>query len=237
MGSRDNDPPAGESRDGGLRGDHGYTDAVARFEELDTCAALTLVHAREASASRESMRAFFNWAEHVARPDEGAPKILLALGRLAEEMWVDGTLYVDITGDDSVTKVSVFADYGFGIRERLLPLARLPVPFDEFVRAVRLAPKLIAPFRHEHVGGSLVLTPPDASLDDALFQSIALDESSMLDGSPTAPPPAVTIAPPEAGAVTKPPPSIPEQSGIHTHPTVRRMVAVRPEALRSGNDD
>jgi hypothetical protein len=47
----------------------------------------------------------------------------------------------------------------------------------------------------------------------------------------------LTTPPPAEGAVTKPPPSIPEQSGIHTHPTVRRMVAVRPEALRSGNDD
>lgn len=213
-----------------------HTQRVGRFSELDRCAELTPAHAREAAASLASMRSFLDWAARAARPEEGAPKVLLAIAALVESGWVDGTLYVDIAGDDSITRISIFVDYGFGIRERLLPLARLDAPFDEFVRAVRLSPKLIAPFKAEHLAGSLVLTPPGAGAEE---EDIAIAESSMLDEFLKSSPPPSTpfLEPPAAAAVTKPPPSIPEQSGIHTHPTVRRMVAVRPEALRSGNDD
>jgi hypothetical protein len=210
---------------------------VSRFDELESCGELTPDIAREAASSRESMRDFLSWAAATARPDEGAPKVLLAIAQLGEAGWVDGTLYIDIAGDDSVTKLSIFADYGFGIRERLLPLARLLVPFDEFVRAVRLAPKLIAPFHSEQIAGSLVLTPPNATAEDPL-ESIAISEASLAEEPKTAPPPAGV-----ADALTKPPPSNPEQSGIHTqqnlhtHPTVRRMVAIKPEARRSSRDD
>lgn len=203
---------------------------MPRFEELESCAELTAEHAAEAVASLASMRRFLDWAASTARPDEGAPKVLQAIAMLGDAAWVEGTLYIDIAGDDAVTKISVFADYGFGIRERLLPLARLPAPFDEFVRAVRLAPTLIAPFRAEQLAGSLVLTPPDADAAPAAG-AIAIAESSLTNEAVTMPPPSAN------NAVTKPPPSVPEQSGVHTHPTVRRMVAVRPEALRSGNDD
>lgn len=219
---------------------------MARFEELASCRELTVDHAIDAASSAANMRRFLDWAAANARPDEGGPKILQALGKLGEAPWVDGTLHIDLSGDAMVTKINVFADYGFGIRERLLPLARLSVPFDEFVRAVRLAPDLIAPFTAEQLAGSLILTPPDADVapdsSEQALDAIAIADSSL--ASPSAND-AVTKPPPPLGAaqeavppaVTRPPPSIPEQSGIHTHPTVRRMVAVRPEALRSGNDD
>jgi hypothetical protein len=177
------------------------------------------------------MRKFLEWASAKARPEEGAPKVLQAIAKLGEASWVEGTLYIDLAGDDEVTKISIFADYGFGIRERLLPLARLSAPFDEFVRAVRLAPKLIAPFKAEHLAGSLVLTPANASPEDVL-DAIAISESSLQAEALTKPPPSGA-----EGAVTKPPPSIPDQSGVHTHPTVRRMVAVNPEAYRRRNED
>lgn len=219
---------------------------MPRFEELESCAELTADHAVEATASQASMRAFLDWAATTARPDEGAPKVLLAIAKLADAGWVDGTLYIDIAGDDAVTKLSVFADYGFGIRERLLPLARLNAPFDEFVRAVRLAPKLISPFHSESLAGSLILTPPGVETapdsSEQALDEIAIAESSLTENEgqgPRSVNDAVTRPPPadQPSAVTKPPPSIPEQSGIHTHPTVRRMVAIRPEARRSGNED
>lgn len=218
--------------------------AMGRFEELESCAELTLEHALEAASSSASMRRFLEWAAATARPDEGAPKVLQALARMSEATWIDGTLYIDIMGDDLVTKISIFADYGFGIRERLLPLARLNAPFDEFVRAVSLAPKLIAPLDSERLAGSLILTPPGANIEEDSaadsLDAIAIAESSLAEEAVTAPPPGVMPVDPGSDAdraATKPPPSIPEQSGIHTHPTVRRMVAIRPEARRSGNDD
>jgi hypothetical protein len=204
---------------------------MPRFDHLASCAELTAEHATAAAASAESMRKFLEWASAKARPEEGAPKVLQAIAKLGEASWVEGTLYIDLAGDDEVTKISIFADYGFGIRERLLPLARLSAPFDEFVRAVRLAPKLIAPFKAEHLAGSLVLTPANASPEDVL-DAIAISESSLQAEALTKPPPSGA-----EGAVTKPPPSIPDQSGVHTHPTVRRMVAVNPEAYRRRNED
>jgi hypothetical protein len=210
---------------------------MSRFEQLASCAELSIVDAIQAARSAATMRQFLEWASRTARPGEGAPKVLQAIAKLASATWVDGTLYVDIGGDDYQTKISIFADYGFGIRERLLPLARLDVPFDEFVRAVRVAPRLIDPFKAEQLAGSLILTPPDVEAapdsSERAIQSIPIEESSLTHEAITKPPPPVA----EADTTTKPPPSIPEHSGIHTHPTVRRMVAVRPEALRSGNDD
>ena len=127
------------------------------------------------------MRAFLDWAVATARPEEGAPKVLLAIAKLAEATWVDGTLYIDIAGDDSVTKISIFADYGFGIRERLLPLARLPVPFDEFVRAVKLSPKLIAPLRGQHLADLARAHARPTTISTRSKAAISIAESSMLD--------------------------------------------------------
>lgn len=203
---------------------------MPRFEELESCAELTAEQAADAASSQPRMRKFLEWAAATARPDEGAPKILQAIAKLGEADWVEGTLYIDIAGDDSVTRLSIFADFGFGIRERLLPLARLSAPFDEFVRAVKLAPKLIAPFKAELLAGSLVLTPPEMETapdsSEQAIDEIAISDASLTNEAVTKPPP----------AMSKAPPSVPEQSGIHTHPTVRRMVAVKPEAYRRRDD-
>jgi hypothetical protein len=203
------------------------------LEGLASCAELTADHAEEAALSASSMRALLIWAARIARPGEGAPKVLMAIARLARAEWVEGTPYVEISGDEDVTALSVYADHGMGIRERVVPLARLKVPVDEFARAVRLAPQLVAPFQAQQRGSLLLLSLPEAALEEPL-EAIKIDDSSLHEQErKTAPPPPLGAD----GPVTAPPPSIPEQSGVHTHPTVRRMVAVRPEALRSGGDD
>lgn len=191
-----------------------------------------MAHAEEAARSSVSMRALLTWASKIARPGEGAPKVLMAIARLGRADWVEGTPYVEIRGDDDFTTLSVFADHGLGIRERVVPLVRLGVPIDEFARAVRLAPQLVAPFKSQHHETMLLLTLPESALE-APREAIKIDDSSLHEQErKTAPPPLVSDSP-----VTDAPPSIPERSGVHTHPTVRRMIAVRPEALRSGNDD
>jgi hypothetical protein len=214
-----------------------YQDAMS-LERLASCAELTTEHAEAAARSASSLRAFFTWAADIARPGEGAPKVLMPIARLAHADWLEGTPYVEVRGDDATTTVSIFADLGMGIRERVVPLARLHVPFDEFARAVRLAPQLVAPFRAAQRGGALVLTPPEMTDEPSARsggESIRIDERSLHEQErKTAPPPPTTR---EVRPVTEAPPPVPDQSGVHTHPTVRRMVAVRPEAFRSGNDD
>ncbi|MBX3215963.1 MAG: hypothetical protein KF850_28240 [Labilithrix sp.] len=208
-----------------------YLDALA------SCAELTTEHAEEAARSSTSLRVLLNWAADIARPGEGGPKVLMVIARLAHAEWFEGTPYVEIRGDDSTTALSVFADHGMGIRERVVPLARLRVGFDEFARAVRLAPQLIAPFESTQRGDAIFLTPPEASTESQRggHEAIAIDDRSLHEQErKTAPPPPPTSTAPPA---TDAPPATPEQSGVHTHPTVRRMVAVRPEALRRGTDD
>lgn len=201
-----------------------------RFEALASCGELTAEHAEEAARSSTSLRALLAWASEIARPGEGAPKVLMVIARLAGADWFEGAPYVEIRGDDSVTTLSIFADHGMGIRERVVPLARLHVGFDEFVRAVRLAPKLVAPFHATQREDALLLSVPDTTLEEAP-ETIVIDEQSLTENERT------TAPPPKEARPRTDRPSVPEQSGIHTRPTVRRMVAVSPEALRSRKDD
>jgi hypothetical protein len=211
-----------------------------RLDALTSCAELTNEHADQAVKSAESFRAFLTWAAGIARPGEGAPKVLMAVARLTRTGWVDGAPYVEIRGDDESTTLSIFADHGMGIRERMVPLTRLHVPLEEFSRALRLAPQLIAPFRSTQRGDALILTPPgEEEPPKSSRESIRIDERSLhvqerktVPGFESPVGPSKTAPDSEAA-----PPTVPELPGLHTHPTVRRMVAVRPEALRTGKDD
>ncbi len=196
-------------------------------EQLQSLAALTPEFARQAATSADALSTFLAWAARTAVPDAGAPKVLLALARLVDAPWVTGAVQTELTGDEARTKIAIFEDLGFGIRERLAPVLELGVPFDEFARAVRLSPSLIAPFRAEHGEGTILLAAPSVDVDES--PSIRIAESSLH-------PPARDTRP--APATTDAPPPRTEQSGIHTAPTVRRMVAIGPEALRNtGNRD
>jgi hypothetical protein len=210
-----------------------------QLDALATCAELTNEHADAAAHSAESFRAFLAWAAEIARPGEGAPKVLMAIARLAHADWVDGSPYVEIRGDESSTTLSIFADHGMGIRERVAPLAHLRVSFDEFARAVRLAPQLAAPFESDQIGDALYLTPPGMTpgvTEESEHQDIRIDERSLYVQGSKAVPSSDSRIQKTPGRIAAPPPA-PDQSGLHTHPTVRRMVAVRPEAFRSENGD
>lgn len=222
------------------------------LDALTSCAELTDQHADQAAESSEAMKSFLAWAARTAQPDDGAPKVLMVLGRLGRADWVEGAPLVEITGSETVTRISIYSDHGMGIRERMLPLVHLSVSFEEFEQALMIRPDLPAPLVPMSKEGAIVLTTSDADADAP--ELIAIDERSLHEQerktapppppTPTAPPPALTAPPP---APTAPPPGasgsgpvpkgLTDESGVHTHPTVRRMVAVRPEALRRGNDD
>jgi len=201
-----------------------------RLDSLASCAELTPEHAEEAARSSASLRVLLAWASKIARPGEGAPKVLMVLARLVSAEWFEGSPFVEIRGDDATTTISIFADHGMGIRERVVPLTRLGVGFDEFARAVRLAPRMVAPFRATEKGEALLLCPPDAAPDEPA-ETIVIDEQSLHENERT------TAPPPRGSRAASKRPAVAEQSGIHTRPTVRRMVAVVPEAFRSRRDD
>lgn len=190
------------------------------LDDLSSCAELTELHAEEATRSSASMREFLGWATVVARPEEGAPKILMALGRLAYADWLEGPPYVEVRGDERSTTLSIFCDHGVGIRERIVPLVRLGVPFDEFVRAVRVAPHLVHPLRVTAKADALCVSSPDVATESGVHRNpIAIDRRS-LNG--------VARSAFEHGLrpITPAPPPIKEESGIHTRPTPRQMAAV-----------
>jgi hypothetical protein len=140
------------------------------------------------------MRLLLERASAIARPGEGCPKILIAIAHLIGQEWVDGRLHVELTGDDDVTTLTVMADYGVGIRERILPATRFAVPFDEFARALELAPALVLPLRINDLGTKLVLTPlltPEEQLAEQAPPAFEVDDRSLgEDLRKTAPPPA-----------------------------------------------
>lgn len=204
------------------------------LDGLASCAELTNEIADEAASSSSAMRELLAWVARVARPSDGAPKVLMAIARLAKAPWVEGTIVVEISGTSAECFIAFFSDHGMGIRERVLPQTRLGVPVEELARAIRLAPQLIAPLSSHVEDGKHVLTLPEAEDELASTRElIAIDDKSLHEQErKTAPPPA-EVAISEKTTARPPQPD----EGVHTHPTVRRMVAVRPEALRSGNDD
>jgi hypothetical protein len=147
------------------------------FSELASCADLTADRANEAASSAAAMRKLLARATQIAKPDDGCPKILLAVARLADMEWIEGDLRVELAGDDETTTLSIMSDHGFGVRERVLPAVRLAAPLDEFVRAVELAPKLVAPLQVQARQGRLVLVQRDASEEDR--PSIRIHQASL----------------------------------------------------------
>lgn len=191
---------------------------------FDRCIEISETNIDRAVVSREAFRALLDRAAAVARPEEGAPKLLLAIARLATSHceWLDGELRVEIEGDEHHTNLSIMVDMGAGYRERAFPVVRLQVPVDEFSRAVRLVPRLIEPLQAKNVEGRLVLRarsgsstlPPPRIEIEALALQAALGARKV----PPRPPPARRPARFE----TKP-------MDVYTRPTAPRMPAVRPE--------
>jgi hypothetical protein len=107
-----------------------------------------------------SMRALLQHMAAAARPGEGAPKILVPIARMASSAcdWVDGGLHVEVVTVPKGTQILVAIDLGGGVRELLFPRLFLAVEREELVRAVKLAPVLVAPMTVRFKQESLVLT-------------------------------------------------------------------------------
>jgi hypothetical protein len=164
---------------------------VGTVDELQGCTALDTELARQAAASAAGMRALLARFAELAQPGTGAPKIFIALARLPGQEWVEGRLRVDISGDEEATTIEIQQEMGVGIVERLLPATRLNVPFDEFVRAIDLAPELILPLRATDLAGKIILTPlATGETVGAAAPAFELDDASLGDGERRTQPPA-----------------------------------------------
>lgn len=122
------------------------------------CIDLTLAQVVRGLHSKEKMRALLQHMADVAKPGEGAPKVLVPIARMASTdcTWLGGALTVTITGTSEATRIQVELDAGGGPK-LLFPRLLLDVPMDEFVRAVKLAPKIVKPMAARFEKGGIVL--------------------------------------------------------------------------------
>jgi hypothetical protein len=96
----------------------------------------------------------------IAAAAKGAPIFLAALARLGTTAchWIDGELRIEISRDPNQSKISASTTLGEGFREKLFGDTVLRVPFEEFGRGIRRAPKLIVPLEAKENGKRMVLS-------------------------------------------------------------------------------
>lgn len=123
------------------------------------CVDLNEDHIDEALVSVEAMRRLLEHLARIAKPKEGAAKILVAISRIATTAceWLEGALHVEVDELIGTTEIAVMSDLGGGVRELIFPRLLLDVPHDELVRAVKLAPRLITPLNFRVRGERMIL--------------------------------------------------------------------------------
>lgn len=219
------------------------------FASLESCADLTPEAAESAASSAKAIEALLTRAAEIGKPDEGCPKILLAIARIAGKPWVEGELRIELSGDDATTTITILTDLGFNVVERVVPAVTIGAPLDEFIRAVELARHLVDPFVPIVGDGTMVLAAPPS--DDDVGE-IRIDTRSLASAPPPSSPHEIKTAPPppdNEGArqslvlvseTTEAPPAaaaangdvVPSGPNVHTRPT-RRMNALDPEMIRA----
>lgn len=225
------------------------------FSALTSCADLTAEMAEQAAGSHSDLAALLLRVAEISRPEDGCPKVLMAVAKCASRTWLEGDLRVEIYGDDTATMLALIYDHGFGIRERVMPPIRLSAPIDEFERAVRIAPKLVAPLAideqepgrlvlvHRSLDGAEPIRVAQNSVVEIIASAAPPDEDEIVSADIDMRPSAVERIVPEAdedGEVV--PADIdmrepiaangPQPMNIHTKPT-RRMAVIDPEMLRA----
>ena len=120
---------------------------MTKFAHIERCVDLSEADIEAATGDRASLRALLQRMAEVARPAEGAAKVLLVFARMASTAcdWLDGDLSVELVGDATTTIVDLLTDLGGGLRERVVPSAVLAVPLKELTSAVDRMPHVILP--------------------------------------------------------------------------------------------
>jgi len=127
------------------------------FDHLTSCLMLTEQDIAEAKVSRDSVRALLLQMAAVARPNQGAARLVTVIAHMASSDWIDGALRVEIGGNAETCTIDVLTELAGGFCERLWPAFNVAVPLDEVRRAIRLHPEFVAPLRVKHDRASKVV--------------------------------------------------------------------------------
>lgn len=152
------------------------------FLRLTRCLDLTEEHIGEAIASRETTLLLLDHIANIARPDDGAPKVLRVFVRMIEDevAWLDGDLHIELISFREVTAVDLSVDLGVGISERLFPTFEFNVPLNEFEVSIEKYRWLIGPFVMTHEVGKVTLaTPSEARRSVAPPPRVGVSRSSL----------------------------------------------------------
>jgi hypothetical protein len=178
---------------------------MAAFEHITRCISVTDKDVEEAVVSRATAQALFDHLAKVAKPNEGAPKILLLFARMATTAcdWLDGELRVELVGDGELSVFESMTELGGGLRERALPSFAVHVPLSEFVRAVERVPRMIEPlYVKSKTDRRLILVSSEERAARSLPPvPVAIAEEHLIDVAA----PAVPL-PPAVPRPVKPPP-------------------------------
>lgn len=131
------------------------TVAVADYTEITSCLDVSERHFEQALAAarsfdepspRQKSFALVRRMAEVARPQAGAPRLLLLLARVAKRDWLEGELTVRLIGDSELSVLELLVDDGATV-ERVLGPLRIDVPLEEFVHEVEHGRAFLAPLR------------------------------------------------------------------------------------------
>jgi hypothetical protein len=117
------------------------------YAHIQRCISLGDKDVKEAVATRSATKALLDHLASIARPNEGAPKILIVFARMATTAcdWLDGELRVELVSGGDICVIEIMTELGGGLRERALPSFAVEVPIGEFVRAVERVPRMVEP--------------------------------------------------------------------------------------------
>lgn len=198
---------------------------MASYEHIQRCISMTDADVEEAVASRGAAKALLKHMADVAKPNQGAPKILLIFARMATTAcdWLDGELRVEVVGDGDVCVVESLTELGGGLRERALPSFAVAVPLSEFVRAVDRVPRMIEPlYVKTKTDRRLVLvSTAERAARSVPPLPVEIAEEHLIEPShadpavaPVAPPAAVPPRVPSGATQGLRPPALPPRPGV-----------------------
>ena len=137
------------------------TAILVGVRALERCLDLTDEHIAAALPSREATGRLLADLARIARPNEGASKILIVLARAAKEKcaWLGGPLLVEISPSGDKTELRMAFDRGGGVLEAVFPKLLVPVPLDELDRSLKVAARVLEPLKVYRQEGRIVLAP------------------------------------------------------------------------------
>jgi len=160
-----------------------WRSIMGGYAHITRCAELSEDDIVSALEDRRSAKMLLDRLARVAQPNEGAPKVLHFLGRMAkgEVDWIDGTLHVEVIAEGDTVRVDVLSDVGIGMQERLFPSLKMAAPFEEFTRMVDLMPRMFEPLAvvTEEAKRLVLEAGVDARWPTSIPKSVAIAEDSL----------------------------------------------------------